>query len=160
MSDNGASELSDFEWFSRCGKPLPSWEITVLPASSWTDAANSCAGSEWQDLTQDAKGNLTEHLSLRYPSRYQGVWNRTVSLLRPRIEATVTPELKKIQLREGFDDFIIECVKSDVLFGLMTRHYADCKPPDFFLRLLSIYRSGHFPCGVIGGWPGGAIKVY
>ena len=154
------SDLKDVAWLSNCGGPLPSFELPAIRAASWREADVSCSSKEWQRTTEEAAGDVTSHLTLKHPSRYQGVWNKLVRELRPKIEAAIVPTLLEVQAQEKFSDQVVACIKYDVLLAVMTSHYADCKPPIFFLKLFEVYRSGHFPCGWEGDWPAGILKIF
>ena len=103
---------------------------------------------------------LTEYLSSRFPSKYQGVWNKTVREVRSEIECKIVPKLLDRQQYIGFSSAVIDCVKWDLLHAAMTIIYINTNPPLFYLRLFEVYESGHLPCGWRGKWPEGLLRVY
>ena len=151
--------LSQIDWLARCGQSLPKYAIHCIPVVSWSDASRLCLDGSWEKAGDDARSALTEYLTTRYPAKYQGVWNKKVRELRPKIESAIVPKLKAAQQMHGFGDGVIDCIKWDVLHALMTSSYLDCDPPMFYLQLFEVYESGHFPCGWLGSWPKGQLQV-
>jgi hypothetical protein len=152
-------KLSQVDWLANCGQPLPIYAVPCIAVTSWSEASRLCADSTWEGVSENARGELTEYLSSRFPARYQGVWNKTARELRPKIESTITPKLLAVQQEKGFAEGVIDCIKWDVLHAMMTSVYIDCRPPAFYLQLFDIYESGHFPCGWSGSWPQGSLQV-
>ena len=153
-------KLNQVDWLSQCGQPQPSYAVPCIAVKSWNDASRLCSDAAWESISEKASGELTEYLSSRFPIRYQGVWNKTVRELRPKIENAIMPKLMAIQREKGFAEGVINCIRWDVLYAVMTGVYLDCNPPEFYLQLFDIYESGHFPCGWSGVWPQGSLQVF
>ncbi|MEQ1533867.1 MAG: hypothetical protein HOO97_06095 [Sideroxydans sp.] len=152
--------LRTIDWLSKCGQPIVrSYAFPHIAVTSWSDANRLCSEQSWETVTEEAGGNLTAYLSSRFPAKYQGVWNKVVRELKPRIDEIVLPKLKERQQEANFDDRVIDCIKWDVLNALMTAHYAECKPPSFYRDIFVVYEDGHFPCGWSGVWPNGDLLV-
>ncbi|TCS37742.1 hypothetical protein EDC30_10334 [Paucimonas lemoignei] len=152
--------LKTIDWLSKCGQSIGrNYPLPYVAVSSWEEANRLCTEPSWEAVTEEARSELTEYLSMRFPTKYQGVWNKVVRELRPYIDEIVVPKLKARQQEVNFGDGVIDCIKWDVLHALMTAHYAVCSPPSFYRDLWVVYEDGHFPCGWAGVWPKGELLV-
>lgn len=154
-------DLSIFEtmktvpWFSRCGTPSENIGFDVEWLSEWSQAQESLESPEWKMIETDALGNLTAFLATKHASKYQGIWNRLVREATPKIEALFIPAAVAYQQERQLRKTFLNYVRWDCLGIIMESTYKPCRPPVFYTKFLSIYQSGHFPCGWKGQWPEG-----
>jgi len=157
-----ASKLRAIRWFAQCGQPLhldltmPTERIT-----DWQSAVASCQDPVWENVELEAQNQLTLWLHANDRTAYQK-WNDIVdahktSILNPLTEQTITP----FQVSHGLDIVFVHSVQWDILGALMENSYLDSgHKAFFFLELLMVYESGHYPCGWVGKWPQGSLRVF
>lgn len=150
--------INSIPWFTQCAV-VETIETTTSSrqVGSWADAEKSFAGSSWEDIGTEAQGDLTEYLSVNHADKYQGQWNNLVKQVRPIVNENVAENARRFQESQGIGPVFVDCVQWDVLNGSMALIYEDCKPPSFYLDVMKIYQSGHFPCGWDGEWPNGSL---
>jgi len=153
-------QLSSIAWLTKCGQPLSEYSLSCIAVQDWKEASRRCSDINWENICENARGSITEYLSNNFPDKYQGVWNKTVREIKPKVESAIVEKLMAVQNEKGVDSVIIDCVKWDVLHAVMTSLYLSCEPPLFYLHLFEVYQSGHFPCGWLGDWPEGYLAVY
>lgn len=160
--DEITHRFKNVAWLQNCGAYLDEsiLEFSVRQLDSWRDVVESMLYSDWEDVTTEARGDLTGYLTVKHPSRYQGKWNSLVSEARQIIEREVMPVISNAQHKLAPSSELLDIIKWDLTSIAMTLYYADCNPPRFFLDLLAIYELGHLPCGWEGEWPNGTILYY
>jgi hypothetical protein len=162
MDEAFARELEAVDWFTACGQPLAvSLPFQAAPVSSWAEAIERCSDRSWEDVTLEARNQLTEFLHRRHRDDYRN-WNAITIAAKERV---VTPLVdcvwRPFTERHGLGKVLVDCVSWDVLAAIMEHEYRDCPGrPEFFLHLLRVYRAGHFPCGWSGEWPAGQLHVW
>ncbi len=157
-----ASRLRAIRWFARCGKPFD-LDLTMNTdrVKDWPTAIASCNDPAWENVELEAQNQLTLWLHANNRAAYQK-WNDIVlshksSVLTPLIEQKIIP----FQVKLGLDISLVHCVKWDILGALMENSYLGSgHKAFFFLELLMVYEAGHFPCGWIGEWPQGKLRVF
>jgi hypothetical protein len=150
------SEISQIGWLNNCGNKPPRLSFSARQVGNWA-AVKKAFSDGWLERTEDAQGYLTEYLSVRHPASYQGVWNKLVREARQTVEMAVNARATQVGLESGLGDELKNAIKWDVLNAVMEVSYRSLNPPDFFARLLEIYRNGHLPCGM---GDDGAILFY
>lgn len=150
--------INSIPWFTQCGV-VETIETTLSSrqVGSWADAEKSFSDSSWEVIGTEAQGDLTEYLSVNHADKYQGQWNNLVKQVRPIVNENVAENARRFQKSQGIGPVFVDCVQWDVLNGSMALIYEDCKPPSFYLDVMKIYQSGHFPCGWDGEWPNGSL---
>ena len=152
--------LERIRWFSRCGlKEEIDINVPYEILTDWKKALDAFSDPSWENTTAEAQGRLTEHLSSKFPTEFQGYWNSRATEARALIDTIVVPPAKEFQSRQGLPSLFIDCVQWDTLHAVMETAYANFAPHTFFRTLLTVYESGHFPCGWNGKWPGGTLMV-
>lgn len=162
MDESFARELEGIRWFQSCGQPLPqSLPFPVAQVSGWSQALSLCSDQAWEDVTLEARNRLTEFLHTRHRDAYQQ-WNHIAAAAKSRIDAPVCDLIwRPFAERQGLGKAFTDAVSWDVLAAVMEHAYRDCSGrPTFFLQLLQVYRTGHFPCGWSGDWPDGMLLVW
>jgi hypothetical protein len=162
MDEAFAADVRAIRWFSAVGgKPLPAFNIPARAVASKEEALAHCSDPGWEDVTLEARNQLTGFLSRHHPDRHVA-WNQITDAAK---SAVVTPLATRVWQpfaeRHGLDKVFVDFVSWDVLAAIMEHEYRDCTGrPVFFLHLLDVYRAGHFPCGWAGAWPKGKLLVW
>jgi hypothetical protein len=157
-----AAKARTIQWFARCGQPLD-FDLTMPTerVTDWPTAIASCKDPVWEYVELEAKNQLTLWLHANDRTAYQK-WNDIVlahkaSVLNPLIEQTVVP----YQEKHGLDIALVHSVQWDILGALMENLYLGSgHKAFFFLELFGVYEAGHFPCGWVGEWPHGSLRVF
>lgn len=150
--------LTDVEWFSNVGQPSPLGSENVEFVSDWREAIQSCSDASWEDVSTEARNDLTMHLN-RVCKRDFQKWNEVVNEAKRELAESWNRMRSKLE-SEGLPKIVADCVEWDTMHAVACEYYASWNPPQFFERLLSIYQCGHFPCGWAGAWPDGKLRVF
>lgn len=157
-----ASRIGSIDWFSQCGQPLSlDLSMKTEQVMSWPAAIASCKESAWENVELEAQNQLTLWLHFNDRASYQK-WNEIAVaqkkvVVGPLIEKTITP----FQVKHDLDIGFVHSVEWDILGALMENAcLSSGHRAFFFLELLMIYEVGHFPCGWIGEWPHGRLRVF
>jgi len=155
------NKIEQIQWFTRCGLSIEDKIATfeVLKVDSWKEAQIHCGNSAWEQTTLDARNALTMYLNNRCHTQYQN-WNKLVREAKAFWGEKILPKISGVQQVNNLDDLFIHCVSWDIVNGILEDAFAECRPPTFFLKLIQIYESGHFPCGWDGDWPQGRLIVF
>jgi hypothetical protein len=156
-----AQRIKDIDWFRNCGNKLNGiTRFTIDNIYTVEEALYFCNTSKWEEITLDARNELTSYLREKYKSKYNE-WNMQVKMAKDFIKSEVTPSIQKHKEIRHFDETFVSCVEWDVLGAIMEFKYRECKNrPTFFLELLRIYELGNFPCGWEGQYPIGRLIVF
>jgi hypothetical protein len=161
ISEVIVKRIRDINFFHNCGNILnfePAMSIKYV--ESWKEAKKNYTDPNWENITLEARNNLTSFLSLNFTKEYQE-WNNYSSFLRKEILPDLLQVLNPIEQENSLGDKFIKTVTWTILNSIMEYVYKDySKEHTFFLTLLEIYEAGYFPCGWIGTWPEGSLVVY
>ena len=122
--------------------------MPIRQLNNWSEVRAAMADINWINATEEAQGQLTEYLSRKYPSDYQGVWNKLVREVRSKVDSTVAAKAEAVAAEHDLGQAFGDAVKWDVLNAVMEISYKSKNPPHFFDKLLEVYRAGHYPCGM------------
>jgi len=150
--------LVDMDWFANVGKAIPVSAERLISVADWHQAVASCAEPLWEDVCTEARNDLTIHLNRVCKAEFQS-WNEVVN----NAKRELAESWKRMRLKlesEGLPEIVAGCVEWDTMHAVACEHYSAWSPPQFFARLLVIYQSGHFPCGWVGTWPEGNLRVF
>jgi hypothetical protein len=149
-------------WFSRCGQPLAlDLTMPVERVSGWPEAIASCADGVWSNVEIAAQNQLTVWLHNYDRESYQSWNDRVVGHKAAVIDPLTERQLVPFQARHGLDAVLVHSVQWDILSALMENSYLGSgHAVYFFLELLWVYETGHFPCGWRGEWPRGSLVVF
>lgn len=150
-------DLVSIDWFSNVGHSIESDLGPLLIVSSWHEAADRC-GAEWEDVSAEARNNLTMHLNRVCTTEFQK-WNKVIVEIKNELHEPWRRMREKVAELE-LPPVVADCVEWDTMHALAEQHYEEWNPPLFFGRLLKIYELGHFPCGWSGTWPNGELVVF
>lgn len=150
--------LVGVDWFSNVGQPIPAIGESVVYISDWREAVASCSEPNWEDVCTEARNDLTMHLNRVCNAEFQS-WNEVVNDAKLALAEPWKRMRSKLE-NEGLPQIVAECVEWDTMHAVACERYAAWNPPRFFERLLSFYQSGHFPCGWVGTWPEGKVRVF
>jgi len=155
------ARLKAIDWFAKCGEPAE-FDLTmnVERVKTWPQAMKECGAQSWEDVQLEAQNQLTLTLHNRDRERYQD-WN---DITRRFKNDVITPLTKKVwqpfQKAHGLDINLVHSVQWDILAAMMENaHISSNHGSFFFLELLTVYETGHFPCEWRGKWPQGELLV-
>ncbi len=157
-----AARIGAVDSFAHCGHPfaldlsMETEQVTDLPA-----AIHSCKEPSWENTELEAQNQLTVWLHLNDRANYRK-WNGIVRAHKASIVTSLTDSiLKPLQTEHDLDIAVIRKVHWDILGALMENSYLSSgHKAFFFLELFLVYEAGHFPCGWIGNWPHGKLRLY
>jgi hypothetical protein len=114
----------------------------------------------WEDITLEASNELTSYLHEKYMNQYT-YWNQLIKEAKNFFEREIEPQLSLFIEKKNLDQSFVKCVEWDIINSIMEATYSKFNfKNNFFLKLLVIYESGHFPCGWKGKWPKGTLLIY
>ena len=156
------SRINAINWFAQCGKALSlNLSMEIERIHDWETALDSCKTLEWENVELNAQNQLTVWLCLYDSVNYQK-WNdivdqHKISVLNDLSKQTIVP----FQLKHSLNIEFSQSVQWDILGALMANSYLSSgHKVFFFLELLMVYEAGHFPCGWLGEWPKGKLRVF
>ena len=150
--------LVGLDWFASVGQSIPATGKSAVVVSDWREAIASCSESNWEDVCTEARNDLTMHLHSTCKAEFQN-WNEVVNDAKRELAQPWKRMRSKLE-NEGLPQIVADCVEWDTIHAVACEHYAAWNPPRFFERLLIFYQNGHFPCGWIGTWPEGKLRVF
>lgn len=150
--------LVDMDWFANVGQAIPEIGESVISVADWREAVASCSQPFWEDVCTEARNDLTMHLNSVCKAEFQS-WNEVVNNAKRELTDSWKRMREKLE-SEGLPKTVADCVEWDTMHAVACEHYAAWNPPQFFERLLAIYQTGHFPCGWVGAWPEGRLRVF
>jgi hypothetical protein len=161
MDEVFAADVEGIRWFSAVGEQLPAFNLPAIAVASTVAALEHCSDPAWEQVTLEARNQLTESLCKRYRDRY-AEWNNVADAAQSRVVTPLVNQVwKPFAERYELGKVFVDCVSWDVMAAIMEHEYRDCSGrPVFFLDLLDVYRAGHFPCGWSGEWPKGNLLVF
>jgi hypothetical protein len=157
-----AARVNSICWFAHCGERL-TLDLTMETeqARGWAQAVESCKGPVWENAQLEAQNQLTLWLHLNDWASYRR-WNEIVVAHKDATVSSLTEKiLAPFQAKHGLDIALVHSVQWDILGALMENSYLRSgHSAFFFLKLLTVYEAGRFPCGWQGEWPKGKLLVY
>ncbi|WP_233585033.1 hypothetical protein, partial [Aquabacterium soli] len=149
-------------WFDKCGHTA-GFDIPIAaePVHSWNEAMAACESQEGRDAMLEARNQLTSFLCAKYPKEDQR-WNEVTDEAKRRCVTPLSTQVwQPFAQKRGYSNDLVHSTQWNVLAAIMEHEYEYCiGRPAFFLYLLEVYRSGHFPCGWVGSWPSGKLLYY
>jgi hypothetical protein len=149
------------DWFSSCGTDLQSeLPIEIYRVTSWAEAKRLNGDENWHDAMLEAQNILTVYLHTNNRERYR-LWNEIATEAK---QVSVMPLTKEVwtpfAVARGMSPALEQSTQWNVLGAIMEHEYRDVPGcPDFFTNLLSLFRTGHYPCGWVGEFPTGKLCV-
>jgi len=156
IQQSSISRLLSLNWFSDIGNSLS--ESGYSLANSLMEAETYLGGPEWENVTLEESNKISAYLSVNHTVIFQD-WNKLIKESKDFFEKEL---LAIIPHLNGFDNTLLrQCLEWDIIHYLVEDAYKEnLKEPFFFEVLISIYESGHIPCGWAGKWPNGHMIVY
>ncbi|WP_054179701.1 hypothetical protein [Trabulsiella odontotermitis] len=156
LSQSVIERLLKIKWFSAVGKEtsMPN----VMLAMSLDEAQDFLADPQWENVTLEEANAISGYLATKHVTILQE-WNDVAKEAKVYFDNDISPKIPQLN---DFDNLLLrQCVEWDVMHYLIEDFYSKkLTSPLFFNRLLSIYESGHIPCGWQGNWPKGQLVVY
>lgn len=162
VDDSFIAAVRAIRWFEKCGQTAAfDIPLAVQPVHSWREAMTACEARDRPDAMLDARNELTAYLHASHPREYQR-WNEVTAQAKQKCVTPLSTRVWEPFARaHGYSDVLVHSTQWNVLGAIMEHEYAHCAGrPVFFLHLLEVYRSGHFPCGWVGPWPDGTLLYY
>lgn len=160
---NVATRVRKIDWFANVGKPLKlDLTMQVERVADWKTAARETSARAWENAQLEASNQLTAWLSDNATKAYDTKWDRLIDehkakVIKPLMKSALDSFAKKDKLPRE----VLQAVETDILFALMENSYLSTGHHCFFfLELLTVYETGHFPCGWSGNWPSGNLLVF
>ncbi|MDE1186006.1 MAG: hypothetical protein PW844_05935 [Pantoea sp.] len=156
LSQKSINRISNINWFANVGvmQNIPD----IIVENSLSEAALKLSESQWEDTTLEASNSISAFVSVNFPKLFDD-WNIVAQEARLFFDAKITSSIPSIN---GIDNnLLIHCVSWDITHYFIEDYYKECLRGDlFFNRLVSVYESGHLPCGWNGKWPSGKLIIY
>ena len=149
-------QLRSAEWFSNTGGPASHRVITV---SSWQEAIESCQSEEWQELLLEAANRYSEAVLRRSKERFRQ-WNDVAHEVKSATEPLVQQKIASVVEQNRLPKVFADTVSWDISHCCMESEYADVFEPGFFASQAFWYVNGRFPCGWVGSFPEGRLRIY
>ncbi len=155
--------LESINWLEHIGdsdKLNVNMEVSFI--HSWPEAITQYNRIEWENTSLEARNVLTRYLFFNHRDRYNKDWNSMIITAKRFLDKDVFPRIAKVQQSNSLDKKFVDGIHWNILGIVAEDYYHDCDPPvSFFHELLTIYESGHLPCGWVGGdWPKGKLIVF
>lgn len=149
-------QLERVDWFTCVGV---NDTATAVVLSSWQDAIEHCASTEWENLCLEAANQYCERLVERSRERFNK-WNDIAVELKETTEPYVRRKIDSVVRANNLPKVFENMVQWDILHLCMEAEYADVYPPGYFASQGYWYSKGHFPCGWEGEFPKGKRIIY
>ncbi|GLQ30008.1 hypothetical protein [Litoribrevibacter albus] len=148
------------DFFRNCGGDVE-LPFQVDRVSDWDAASQHFCDPEWENTTLEASNELTEFLHENFIEQYRD-WNDYADAGRAFINDELLEGMESWQSSKNLDSVFVDCVKWDLLHALLFQQYKvelSGELPDFYGKLLSVYETGHYPCGWSDAYPDGVLVI-
>lgn len=156
IQQSSKSRILSINWFSNIGNSISGSGYSL--ANSLMEAETYLASPEWENVTLEESNKISGYLSVKHTVIFQD-WNKLIKESKAFFEKELLTIIPHVS---GFDNTLLhQCLEWDIIHYLVEDAYKNnLKGPFFFGGLISIYESGHIPCGWNGKWPNGQMIVY
>ena len=156
IQQSSKNRLLNINWFSNIGNRFSDTGYSL--ANSLRQAETYLASPEWENVTLEESNKISGYLSVDHTVIFQD-WNMLIKESKTFFENEL---LATIPHLSSFDNTLLyQCLEWDIIHYLVEDVYKKyLRGPFFFGQLISIYESGHIPCGWSGEWPKGKVIVY
>jgi len=149
--------LHDIPWFQRAGQPIT--DERVIRVDSWSDALaiveRGSEGYSERGILLAPKHAVIEALD-REPALRERAETATAEALRNMTASLHVPASVPAFTRLALADHVASYCRL-LVTELVVKDVTTCT---YFRDQLAWWRAGHFPCGWIGAWPAGAMRVF
>jgi len=166
LADDFIASLEKVGWLSQLGSGTqPAFAFPTQVVGSRAEAIAGFTSEVWADAKTEAQGDLTGYLASRRSGLYGSQWNSLVhqaqAILEERIRGVVGGSLAATGLPSDW----VEAILLDLIRAAVETTFRREEPgaPEFFERLLQVYKAGRLPCGWKGdldAWPAGEVLVF
>ena len=152
--------LLQIDWLSNCGS-MDILDIkndyTYIKRSK--EIEKSLENCKWENVGLKASGDFTEYLSLNHPEedRY---WNQLVSEAKEKIIVNINQSIISKCCELEIPPHMVDYINWDIVTIAVIYSYKRYYESVFYSDLLKIYEAGHLPCGWIGRYPKGKLKIF
>ena len=113
----------------------------------------------WEDATLEAHNELNIFMRQKHPGKSSD-WNSVAQEAMEFLQEKVDPSLIQAAEKHGLGKEFLDAAHWNLQGAILEQHYKKYRPPLFFLKMLTVYEQGHFPCGWSGKWPSGKLMVH
>jgi len=151
--------IMECDWLRNCGRESDlGFEVEYVKSRSKVEKL--IKGIKWENVCLETGGDFTEFLHKNHKEDYNRYWNEIVVRVKKEYIIIIS-EAIEIALVEFKDkDSIMSDIKFNLVTLFMLNFYSEYYSSDFYNKMLSIYLSGHLPCGWSGNYPEGKFIVY
>ncbi|CNK32776.1 Uncharacterised protein [Yersinia aldovae] len=156
ISKLATERLLNINWLSDLGNKISVSDVIL--AMSLNEAENYLSDPEWENVTLEKSNEISGYLATKHTAIFQD-WNDVAKEAKLFFTNDIKPKIPHLN---DFDNTLLhQCIEWDVIHYLIEYFYSEkLKAPLFFNKLVSIYESGHIPCGWVGNWPKGQLVIY
>jgi len=155
ISSFAKERVKVIDWFNQLGTPPLQANYISVDQNNFIKSIESI---EWENATLEARNEITGFLSTKHKIIFQN-WNFLADEAKDFVENSIIPLIPSIDHIDM--NIVLTNLKWDLVNYLIEDAYKDkLRMTLFFNNLLSIYESGHIPCGWDGQWPNGQLIVY
>lgn len=152
--------LLRFDWFSRCGDEISAQGVEK--ARTVSSVKKTIQSTRYENVVLEHQGGFTTALFTSYRQEYNKWWNALVDQFKtqclPPLKDIWESRLEPLGLNEPY---VLNDLSFNVLSASVIGAYRDCLPmPEFYQKMLEIYKSGHLICGWKGKKENGSFIVY
>ena len=156
-----AERISQFNWFSNCGKSSPA--ETTMPirfVESFAVAQSICSRFDWENFKIDANNQLSLWLNQNHKDEYQK-WNTYAIANNKIIDSFIGISIRTKLQQLGLHEDIAKYVRADMQNVFIANDYLFTGHTCYFaFELLNVYNWGNIPCGWVGDWPAGYLVAF
>ncbi len=145
-----AELLKNINWFSHCGtEEMLEIRQAYRFVSDHREMLRRIAETEWENYTLEQENELTSYLSNHHRDAYR-FWNQHCMTVKEKIFPDLFEYIKE-QYQQYFPDMeqvVLDDLQWNILGIFLADAYSEYYRSAFSEDLLTIYRSGHIPCGI------------
>ena len=160
-ADQLYNKLMDCPWLKRCGIPEARlFSFSTIWIQDVDEITKAITSMEWENICLEEHGNISEFLAVNYKAEYCHSWNTTVAFLKSKHLPDIMFRIENAYQPNKLPSSILNDIRFNLLSIFLANHYQQYYQSSFFSMLLSIYISGHLPCGWQGVYPDGSIMIF
>lgn len=159
LKENFLNEIMNCQWLNRCGVE-DEFDFEVEFIKSLKNAEKSINSVKWENMCLERGSDFTSFLARNYKDEYNRFWNDIVRMIKRDYFPQIIKKIDAILLEKGFSNSIVEDIKFNLITLFMLNFYSDYYSDEFWVHMLSVYLSGHIPCGWAGNYPEGKLMIY
>jgi hypothetical protein len=152
--------LSEFDaapMFSNCGASLES--PNAVHVQNWDEVLESLDTLEWENTGIGAANLLHDQIRSNVPEQVN-LWNEHVTDIKPQLMEVVYRKLAPWMQSGTLPKRVENAFRWDLLHLCMHEGHKPLVSIPFYEEMKSWYLAGHLPCGWLGDFPVGQMRVH